>query len=126
MSVYGFDTAEYRLRDIRTGSAWEWQFSLVLRDGTSGEDTPLDLTGAEARMQIRRRVTDTVALVSLTQTSGITLTDNTLRVAVSSAQTALLQPAPCDVVWDLQLRLPGGDWWTPLKGTVHVVQGVSR
>ncbi len=126
MSLHEFQATELTLGPIRIGNAWYWEIDLVLRDDDTGEETPVDLTGAEAELQIRRIVSDPATLISLTHASGITLNGSKVSVALPSAQTELLKPAITSVTWGLRLKLPGGDWWTPVEGTVAVVLGVSR
>lgn len=125
-TLYEFAPCELRLHPIRTHSAWEWQIALELQDDGSGNIEPVNVAAAEARLQMRRKASDVTPVFSLTHTAGLTLLENTVGVRLTSQQTAALAPIPCELVWDLQLRLPSGDWWTPLKGTVPVEQGRSR
>lgn len=123
--VHDFPTAQLRLPAIRTGSAWEWEIDLAIRDDDSGEAEALDLTGAEARLQLRRHPADTIAFVSVSHLDGIAIDGPTIAVELSSAQTAGLSAQQC-LQWDLQIKMPGGDWWTPVAGEVQIVRGISR
>jgi hypothetical protein len=121
-----FDTVKIECNTIRTGSVWEWQIELNIKNDETGEITPLELDSAEALLQLRRTPADAQPLITVTHLAGITLGGNTIAVSIPSTQTILLIPGPARLVWDLKLRLPGGDWWTPVEGTVAVVLGVSR
>jgi hypothetical protein len=77
-----------------------------------------DLTGHQARMQVRRTVDSTTALVTLTTGGGgITLggEDGTIEITISAANTALLNSSG---VYDLEIvsgtgvvsRILQGEW----------------
>ena len=77
-----------------------------------------DLTGHQARMQVRRTVDSTTALVTLTTSGGgITLggEDGTIEITISAANTALLNSSG---VYDLEIvsgtgvvsRILQGEW----------------
>jgi hypothetical protein len=126
VSLAEYPSSELRLPAIRTGSAWAFvlgDWSLVDGDELS---TPLDLTGAEARFQIRRTASAPTALVSLTELAGITLQGSDLALQLSAVQTAALAPGACEMSYELQIRLPGADWWSAFYGPVQVIQGGIR
>lgn len=127
MSLHEFPTKKLDLYPIQIGNGWFWQLlDLTIRDEETEVETPVDLSGAEAELQIRRIVSDPIALISLTQVDGITLSGSSITVWLPSTQTALLKPAITEVVWGLRLKLPGSDWWTPVEGKVAVELGVAR
>lgn len=126
MSMYEFEPAEIALDPIRIGSAWEWEIELAIQEEDGGPEEPLDLTGAEARLQVRRTPTDAVPLISLTHTSGITLTGACVKARTASGITAQIRGVTGSAYWDLQIKLAGGDWWTPAAGSVEIRRGISR
>lgn len=96
---------------------------LTWRDET---DAPINLTGYTAKLQMRRKVTDADAIVSLTELAGITLggTLGTINAFISAAQTATL---PDDVsVWALELTSASGVVTRLIEGTVYVSPRVVR
>ena len=112
-------TGEYNIV-FRKGGAWTRTFTWERPKGT-----PVSLTGAEADLQIRENVDDTTALVSLSESSGITLggAAGTIIVTLTSTQTNL------DIengVYDLRIKESGGDWDYLLSGSVKVIKTVTR
>lgn len=102
------------------GGAWTRTFTWERPKGT-----PVNLTGAEANLQIRENVDDTTALVSLSESSGITLggAAGTIIVTLTSTQTNL------DIengVYDMRVKESGGDWDYLLEGNVKVIKTVTR
>ena len=70
---------------------------------TQSDGTPVDLTGYGARMQVRRRITSTDALLDLnTEDGGIELggEDGTITISISASQTAEVARSG---VYDLEL-----------------------
>lgn len=87
----------------------------------------INLTGYTARMQIRERVESSTALVSLTNSSGITLggAAGTVVITVTAALTDAL-PNMKKGVYDLELVSAGGIVTRLLQGEVVVSPQVTR
>lgn len=89
--------------------------------------TPLDLTGAQAEMQIRDLFGNVlIALSSAAPTAnGSTLTlgatAGTVQIALSSADTEGLPSG----IYDLRIQFADGDRWTMVSGRVDVETGVT-
>ncbi len=88
-------------------------------------DTPINLTGYSARMQIRASVDSSSTLVSLTSGSGITLggAAGTIAVLISATDTASLSQ---NGVYDLELVSGSGVVTRLLQGNVIVSKEVTR
>lgn len=93
----------------------------------SPSGTPIDLTGCTARMQVRAKITDPMALVSLTTANGgITLggAAGTIGLYISDAATAAFTWK--GGVWDFELVWPNGDVDRLAQGTITVSPEVTR
>jgi len=106
-----------------------WTLSLVYRapnndDGSPGD--PFDLTGCVAAMQIRTAVGATPPLVSLTETSGITLgtTDGSISIIITEAQTNLITTTRAK--YDLHLTFPDGTTRRLLEGKVTITPSITE
>ena len=121
-----YRTAPATLPEIRTGSSWGFWWEMAWQDAVTGTETPLDLTGAEARLVLRRKATDATVFLTLTVGAGleVDLTTARIRAALSSSQTLPLTPG--EAVWGLAIRLAGGDWWEAFAGTVPIEIGRAR
>lgn len=87
--------------------------------------TAVDLTGYTAAMQIRSTPSSPVAVVSLTNTSGITLggTAGTIDIRITAATMGSV--APGQYVYDLELT-QGTDVSRLMQGTFLVDAEVTR
>lgn len=108
--------ASYSMKVVR-GSTWEDEFVYTEDD----QVTPIDMTGYEARMQVRTAAgqyglstTDTLVL-ELTTGNGLlywdTAPDGRLRIKVEAADTLQLNPdnaKKVSLVYSLELFLPAG------------------
>lgn len=76
-----------------------WTRTITWRDSAG---TAINLTGYTARMMLKRGYKDTVAALSLTNSSGITLggAAGTIVITITAAQSALLSG---QYVYDLEL-----------------------
>ena len=90
-------------------------------------DTPVNLTGYTARMQVRSTYDATSTILSLTSGSGITLggSAGTIAITASATVTAALT-APWAGVWDLELVSGGGVVTRLLEGAASVSPEVTR
>ncbi len=107
---------------------WEWRAGEEEdEDPETGLPPAVDLTGYTAVLKVRAsREPDAVALVSLTDASGITLggAAGTIAVEFSEVQTAALPVGVC--IYDMVLYQPSGAPVPFLSGEVRVVPWMSR
>jgi hypothetical protein len=90
---------------------------------------PVDLTGCTARMQIRKKVTDSVVLFELTtQNNRIVITDPTegkfeIRLTAVEAASLTFKTG----VYDFEIVYPGGEpVYRLFEGTIEVMPEVTR
>lgn len=103
------------------------EFSAYASGGEIAFNTPIDLTGYTARMQIRSDVDSDTVLVSLTtENGGITLggTDGTVTLLISATATAALTWD--EGVYDLELVSSGGVATRLVSGRIAVSDEVTR
>lgn len=89
--------------------------------------TPIDLTGCTARMQVRPEVESSTVLLELTTANGgITLggVAGTIELFVSDDDSAAFTWQSGS--WDLEIEFPGGDVRRLAQGTVNVSPEVTR
>lgn len=79
---------------IKHGSVWNQLLRLKTKDPVTGVLSPRNLTGLKARGQIRRSVTDAVALASFDSASPATLTIS----AAAGELTFKLTAAQCEAL----------------------------
>lgn len=88
---------------------------------------PIDNTGYQARMQVRRTQQSAV-LVALNSTPGGGLTlggaDGVIEIFMSDEQTDLLTSATC--LYDLEVEAPNGDVYRVCKGKVLVDPNITQ
>jgi len=97
-------------------------------DPTGATFEPFLLNGYTARMQIRRNVDSSTAMLSLTtENGGITINpgteDNEIKLSITATNTALLTS---DGVYDLEIIDPLGEVSKVIRGTVTVIPEVTR
>lgn len=100
----------------------------LVADPTGATFEPFLLNGYTARMQIRRNVDSSTAMLSLTtENGGITINpgtaDNEIKLSVTAANTALLTS---DGVYDLEIIDSLGEVSKVIRGTVTVIPEVTR
>ena len=89
--------------------------------------TPIDLTGCTARMQVRPEVESSTVLLELTTANGgITLggVSGTIELFVSDDASTLFTWTAG--VWDLEIEFPGGDVRRLAQGSISVSPEVTR
>ena len=88
-------------------------------------DALINLTGYTARMMVRESVDASATLLSLTDSSGITLggTAGTIAILISAASTAAMTKGG---VYDLELVSGGGIVTRLLQGNVILSKEVTR
>jgi hypothetical protein len=112
---------EERLLRIQQGSTWGLDVQL-----TDDQGQPLDLTGATAKMQLRRYPSSPDVLLELsTENQRIQIgTDGTLLLIIPAAVTAALAARPgC---YDLAVTLPPNPAEIVLGGDYLILPGVTR
>ncbi len=111
---------------IRQGATFDAQVTLTNPDGT-----PVDLTGATLRAQIRRKALDTALLVAFTITV-IDAVGGIFTFGLTASQTAALPAAedPAGIasraVWDMELQDAAGRVTPVYWGTVTIHREVTR
>jgi hypothetical protein len=93
---------------------------------TSAKSATVDLSNYTAAMDIRRKQSDSAALIALTSGSGITLggSAGTIVIALTDTQTAAVTPGPG--VWDLELIDSAGSNLRLVEGTCEFTPSVTR
>jgi hypothetical protein len=96
---------------------------------TNADDSVRDLTGHEARMQVRQAYGDAAAVLSLTSEPGggiaIDVPTGALAVRIEAAATAQLVPMTAGV-WDIELQAPDGTVYRLLEGVARITPEVTR
>lgn len=97
--------------------------SITWRDSVGN---PVNLTGYEARLQIRTDLKSTTPIVSLTETAGITLGGvlGTIELLISASDTSAI--AVTKGVYDLELESSDGIVTRLLEGKVVIKPEVTR
>jgi hypothetical protein len=108
--------------DVPQGSTFDPQLTVYLADGA----TPRDLSGWDARMQVRDGLEASTPVLSLTVGSGITLggAQGTIDLLATDTQTKDLTAKAYD--YDLELIEPSGKIRRPLAGKFIVGREVTR
>jgi hypothetical protein len=110
-----FRPARYNIK-LWKGNTWDNVFFL-LKDAV-----PINLTGAEVRVQIRRKPTSPTAEVTLTEADGITVGGpNNNRITISKR----INIAAGDYYWDL-LVIDAGVYKTYLWGDYILYEEVTE
>lgn len=91
------------------------------------DNTPIDLTGAHARCQVRVDPADDDPVLSVEDGNGITLggEDGTIALEIS-AEAMSDVPAPGSYRYDLEIEWPGGRVTRVIEGPFVVKPEVSR
>lgn len=106
--------------DIFQGSTFTKSFTW------SVNGTPVNLTGATAKFQIKTSASDTTPLLELTEASGIVLGGSTgvIEVKLTDEQTASL---PCgNKVHGMKVYFPSGDDRALFQGMVSIQEFVVK
>lgn len=101
----------------------DWYLTVVYKDSTG---TPFDLTGYTARMQLRVNANSSTAALTLSTSSGITITGatGTVEVHATAAQTGALTPQ--NYVYDLEITSGSGVVTRLIQGILNVSAEVTR
>lgn len=91
------------------------------------DENPIDLTGYDARMQVRKKYTSTTSLLSFTTGAGtITLGGAAGTIAVKGLATVTELVTEKYGVYDLEMIAPNGDVYRILKGVVNFDPEATR
>jgi hypothetical protein len=113
------ETGTYPL-SARQGSTFNLSFTIA----TDGD--LWDLTGYTASMQVRKSVQSSTAILSLTNSSGITLGGAAGSVAVTVSATKMASLPAGTWVYDLELTAPNGTAYAILQGKFVIKPEVTR
>ena len=95
---------------------------------TTSSGTPMDLTGASARLQARPTVSSPVTYIDLVASSGIDILEPTasgkIQISLSAAETSAINID--SGVYDLELTTSGGQVTRLLSGRVLLNREVTR
>jgi len=114
--------------EIEKGSTF--RHTLTWKSGAVGLETPVDLTGATARMQLRQTVTAAAIDYEMTtENGGITLgstdpIDGTINLYMSNTDTTAF--AWTKAVYSLEIQLANGDVRTIVRGNVTAYDETTR
>ena len=92
----------------------------------TSDGSPVNLTGATARMQLRQQFTDPTPAIDLTTGNGVTVTGGlgTISIVITATATAALNPGR--YVYDLDVTNGTGDVTRLLYGWATVTPEVTR
>jgi len=110
--------------DITINQGATFELTLTWEDSSG---TAINLTGYQARMQVRETYSSSSTIVNITQASGITLggAAGTVAILISATDTAALT-APFSGVYDLELVSGAGVVTRVIQGAATVTPEVTR
>jgi hypothetical protein len=129
--IQGIMPSQYNLGNATIATRTSTQFTvenpasgLYLQGGDAL--SAVDITGYTARMQLRSLPNDSIAVLTLTQASGITIDGptGTLAVRATAAQTAAISAGP--YYYDLEITSPTGVKTRIVQGELNVNAEVTR
>lgn len=88
-------------------------------------NTPVDLDGYEARMQVKSKVGGTQLLLLTTGNGGIVIDADACRIEIVIEADTLSAQTWKTGVFDLELVAPGGDVWSPVAGSITLSDEVT-
>lgn len=101
-----------------------FQLNLTWKDA---DGNPINLTGYDARMQVRKRYTSTTPMLSFSVTGGeIVLGGAAGTIAITGAATVTDDITDKYGVWDLELISGGGIVYRLLEGSAEIRPEVTR
>jgi hypothetical protein len=129
--IQGILPSQYNLGNVTIASRTSTQFTVtnaVTGLYIQGGDalSAVDITGYTARMQLRSLPNDTIAVLTLTDTSGITIDgpSGTLAVQATATQTAAISAGP--YYYDLEITSPTNVRTRIVQGEFNVNAEVTR
>ena len=129
--IQGILPSQYNLGNVTIASRTASNFTvtnpasgLYLQGGDAL--SAVDITGYTARMQLRSLPNDTIAVLTLTETSGITIDgpSGTLAVRATATQTAAIIAGP--YYYDLEITSPTNVRTRIVQGEINVNAEVTR
>ena len=101
----------------------DWYVTFVYKDSSG---TAINLTGYTAAMMVRDTYANSATVLSLTSSSGITITPltGTLQVRATATQTAAI--AAGSYVYDLEIASAGGIKTRLVQGKITISPEVTR
>lgn len=101
-------------------------FSTYTSDGIVEWNTPVSLTGYQAKLQIRETLDSSTVILELTHTNGIVIdtTNYAMTVTITADQTRLFTFPTA--VYSMELTDAAGDVTTFIQGNLTLVQEVTR
>ena len=129
--IQGILPSQYNLGNVTIASRTASNFTvtnpasgLYLQGGDAL--SAVDITGHTARMQLRSLPNDTIAVLTLTETSGITIDgpSGTLAVRATATQTAAIIAGP--YYYDLEITSPTNVRTRIVQGEINVNAEVTR
>jgi hypothetical protein len=129
--IEGIMPSQYNLGNVTIASRTSTQFTvtnaatgLYIQGGDAL--SAVDITGYTARMQLRSLPNDTIAVLTLTDTSGITIDgpSGTLAVRATATQTAAISAGP--YYYDLEITSPTNVRTRIVQGEFNVNAEVTR
>jgi hypothetical protein len=129
--IEGIMPSQYNLGNVTIASRTASQFTvtnaatgLYIQGGDAL--SAVDITGYTASMQLRSLPNDTIAVLTLTQASGITIDgpSGTLAVRATAVQTAAIIAGP--YYYDLEITSPAGIKTRIVQGELNVNAEVTR
>lgn len=106
---------------IDQGATWNRTVELQNPD-----ETPYNLTGYTARMQIRRETTSSTVMMSLTTENGRITLGGALGTIALSLTDELTATIPYDGVYDLEIVSGSGEVYRVIKGIIRLNPEVTR
>jgi hypothetical protein len=110
-------------------------YNMVVEQGTDfvrtivplgGDNQPFDLTGFTSKLQARRNKSSSIALLTLSEGSGLTTDPSgSITIDLTEAQTSALSFS--SAFYDLKLEKPGIPWGGRIiQGRIQVSRSVTR
>lgn len=110
--------------DITVEQGATFRLSVTWKDST---DTPINLTGYSARMQIRETYESEETIASFTSTGGSIVLGGALgTIVVTGAATDTAQIPMTPAVYDLELEASNGVVTRLLQGAANITREVTR
>jgi len=102
--------------DIQIDKGSTFRETLTWKSGEAGSEVPVDLTGYDAKLQVRKNVESTTTLVELSvANSGITLNDQgEIAFYISATDSTAFDFS--SAVYELEIYYPNGDTLRLLRG----------
>jgi hypothetical protein len=101
----------------------DWYLTLIYKDSSG---TAINLTGYTANMQLRVNANSATADLTLSTTSGITITGSTGTIAIHATATQTAALTAQNYVYDLEIKSAGNVITRLIQGTLNVSAEVTR